>query len=205
MTCTAMSGTQQAADPTSPGWARIDAVGDVIVVTGPPGAGKSTVSEELSKLLDPSALVTGDDFFAFLRSGAISPWREDAHPQNTAVIAAAAAATGRLADHCDVVYDGVLGPWFLETFLEGVRLEQLHYAVLLPPLEVCLDRVSSRVNHGFTDRDAAWHMWRDFDRADIDRRHVIDAPATQPAAVARALLRKVESGAFRYQLPASPR
>ncbi|WP_077488433.1 hypothetical protein [Sinomonas mesophila] len=37
-----------------------------------------------------------------------------AHDQNTAVVEAAARAAGRLAGHCDVVCDGVIGPWFIE-------------------------------------------------------------------------------------------
>lgn len=56
------------------GWASIGAVSDVVVVTGPPGAGKSSAPEQLVGLFDSSALVTGDDFFAFLRRGAIDPW-----------------------------------------------------------------------------------------------------------------------------------
>ena len=97
-------------------------MGDVIVVTGPPGAGKSTVAEQLADLLHPSALVTGDDFFGFLRNGAISPWRAEAHEQNIAVTEAAAAASGRMAGHCDVVYDGVVGPWFIEIFSAAAGL-----------------------------------------------------------------------------------
>lgn len=81
----------------------------MIVVTGPPGAGKSAVAEQLADLLDPSALVAGDDFFGFIRNGAVRPWLEEAHAQNAAVVEAAAAAAGRLAGHCDVVYDGVQG------------------------------------------------------------------------------------------------
>ena len=137
-------------------------MGDVIVLTGPPGAGKSTVAEQLADLLDPCALVTGDEFFGFLRSGAISPWRKEAHAQNAAVIEAAAAATGRLSGYCTVVYDGVVGPWFLDTFVAAAGVERLHYAVILPPLDVCLERVSNRQRHGFTDLDAATSLWHDF-------------------------------------------
>lgn len=59
----------------------MDGVADLIVVTGPPGAGKSTVAEVLSKRFERSALVAGDDFFAFIDSGYIAPWTAEAHHQ----------------------------------------------------------------------------------------------------------------------------
>jgi cytidylate kinase len=173
-------------------------VGDVIVVTGPPGSGKSTVAERLADLFDPSALVTGDDFFAFLRNGAIPPWLESAHQQNATVIEAAAAACGRLSLHCDLVYDGVVGPWLLEAFLGAAKLNHLHYALLLPPLELCLERVSIRQGHGFTDRDAAEHMWHDFHRANVGARHVIDDHHKQPGEIARRLAQQVGDGTILY-------
>jgi cytidylate kinase len=174
-------------------------VGDVILVTGPPGAGKSTVAELLAESLDSSALVAGDAFFGFLRNGAIAPWLEAAHDQNTAVVEAAAAATGRLAEQCDVVYDGVVGPWLLDEFLRAAGLRRLHYVILLPPLDVCLERVRTRQGHGFADRDAAEHMWHDFHRAEIDARHVIDDDQeTQPAQVAHTIRSRVKDGTTSY-------
>jgi cytidylate kinase len=174
------------------------AVGDVIVVTGPPGAGKSTVAGELASMLDPSALVAGDDFFAFLRNGAVPPWLESAHQQNTVVLQAAAAATGRLSGELDVVFDGVVGPWLLPTFLDAAGRQQLHYVMLLPPLDVCLERVRTRQGHGFTDLAAAEHMWHEFHRAEIDPRHVIDSRGMQPAEVARTVSEHVKDGTTTY-------
>lgn len=109
-------------------------VADLIVVTGPPGAGKSTVARALSGLFERSALVPGDQFFAFIDKGYSEPWTAAAHHQNEIVIDAAAAAAGRLANGgYTVVYDGVIGPWFLETFVAATGLDSVHYAILLPP------------------------------------------------------------------------
>jgi cytidylate kinase len=174
------------------------AMGELMVVSGPPGAGKSTVAERLATLFDPSALVTGDDFFAFLREGAVPPWLAGAREQNAAVIEAAAAASGRLAAHCDVVYDGVVGPWFLESFLMSAGVSHVQYVVLLPPLAVCLARVRSREGHGFTDRDAAEHMWHEFARCGIDRRHVVSDHDQDAAALARMLAQRVQDGSIRH-------
>ena len=173
-------------------------MGEVIVVTGPPGSGKSTVAEQLAALLDPSALVTGDDFFGFLRSGAIPPWQVDAHEQNTAVLEAAAAATGRMAGYCEVVYDGIVGPWFLGTFSAATRLENLHYAVLLPPLDACLERITRRQGHGFTDLVAATHMWHDFHRAEIDPRHILGSQQQSSSEIASTLVEQLRDGSLRY-------
>jgi hypothetical protein len=171
----------------------------LVVVTGPPGAGKSTVARALADSFERSVLVTGDAFFAFLARGAIAPWLSAAHGQDEVVIRAAAAATGRfVAGGFITVYDGVLGPWFLDDFAGEVALDHLHYVILLPSVERCVEQVANRVGHGFTDEEATWHMYRQFAQANIDQRHVLaDLPAS-PAETAAEIARRVQAGTLRY-------
>lgn len=150
-------------------------MGSLLIITGPPGAGKSAVASNIAERLDKSVLVAGDSFFGFLASGTIEPWLPSAYSQNETVIKAAAAATGRFVHgEYHTIYDGVVGPWFLPTFAEAAGLRKLDYVMLVPPIEVCLERVLQRQSHGFTDEAATRDMHRDFAGAQIDPRHVID-------------------------------
>jgi cytidylate kinase len=169
-------------------------VGELIVVSGPPGAGKSTVARSVADAYDPSALVIGDDFFAFLARGRIDPWLPDADAQNRAVISAAAAACGRLAKRFTVVYDGVLLPPYAALFATAAG-RAFHYALLLPPLEVCLERVRERGDHPFSDQKAATDMWQSFDttKGSLPTLDALDPPDE----VVAEIVGLVESGILR--------
>ncbi len=171
----------------------------LLVVTGPPGAGKSAVARVLAARPARSVLVEGDAFFGFLVSGAIAPWLPAAHAQNEAVTRAAAAATGRfVADGFDTVYDGVVGPWFLPTFAAGTGLTVLDYVVLLPDVDTCLHRVATREGHGFGDPAATRKMHAEFSGAVIDARHVLRDPVGDATAVAHAIGARRSSGRLRW-------
>jgi len=151
-----------------------------------------------------SALIAGDDFFSFLDQGSIPPWTTAAHQQNETVIEAAAAAAGRLsAGGYTVVYDGFLGPGFLQRFRVATGLRSLHYAVLLPPEQLCLDRVRSRAGHGFTDLPATRLMYREFADADIAPPHLITSNA-EPARIASTIVELVHTGVITRAADAPP-
>ncbi|HEY8526283.1 MAG TPA: AAA family ATPase [Acidimicrobiales bacterium] len=162
-------------------------MGSLLVVTGPPGAGKSTVARLLADAAERSVLVEGDAFFAFLARGAVEPWRPEAHDQNTVVTVASAAAAGAFAaGGYATVYDGVVGPWFLPAFAAATGLDRLDYVIILPSVEECVRRVTTRRGHEFTDEPATRNMHAEFAAAvaEVDDRHVLRDPPGGPEAVA---------------------
>lgn len=176
-------------------------MGSLLIITGPPGSGKSTVSRLLADGMERSVLVEGDLFFAFLAAGAIPPWLPASMEQNHVVGDAAAAATRRFMADYDTVYDGIMGPWQLDRFVRALGTNAVDYVILLPAFDVCVERVTTRADHNFTDLDATRHMHEQFADAvttgTVRGRHVVDSGMADSAALVEHIGRRRSAGDFR--------
>jgi energy-coupling factor transporter ATP-binding protein EcfA2 len=176
--------------------------GSLLLITGPPGAGKSTVAWILANRSEQSIYVEGDRFFDFLAAGAVPPWLAEADAQNQVVMRAAGAAAGQyVLGGYDVVYDGVVGPWHLPLFVEACGLAELDYVILLPELDRCLRGVRTRTDHLFDDEQATRHMHTQFVATELDQRHVLLELPDSAEAVADLIATERSTGRFRHTVP----
>jgi predicted kinase len=128
----------------------------VIILTGPPGAGKTTLAGRLVQAGDAAsaAHLHSDDFFDYIKKGFILPWLKESRAQNTAVTAAlAAAAVAYAQGGIEVVLDGIVGPWFLAPYREAARAAgvALHYVVIRPAQAVAVARARDRAVNPLAD------------------------------------------------------
>ena len=52
---------------------------NLYIITGPAGVGKSTISKELAKSYNKSALIEGDDIYHQVIGGFVQAWKEGNH------------------------------------------------------------------------------------------------------------------------------
>jgi len=152
----------------------------VLLLTGPPGSGKSTVSPLVARRFDRAACVEADWFFTTIAHGFVPPWLPAADAQNHTLLRAWAAAAAALATGgYTVVMEGVLGPWNLDLITDELTLSgaDVHYVVLRPP--VVLARALSRHDAmpgvpALREEGPLRQLWEQFQDLGRYEGHVID-------------------------------
>ncbi|SDX57750.1 AAA family ATPase [Lysobacter enzymogenes] len=175
--------------------AAVDFAGHILILSGSPGAGKTTLARRLAALPGSSkAHLHADDFFHAIKHGAISPYRPEAHARNAVVIEAlAAAAQAYAAGGLLTIVDGVIGPWFLAAFRRLAA--PVHYLVLQPPLEAAIARCRER-GYGLADASAVAALHAQLADLGELRAHALATGEATPEQALERVVDALASGAF---------
>jgi len=173
--------------------------GTILLVAGPPGAGKSTVAQLVAQSFRRSVHIHTDDFYAWIARGYVEPWKAESLTQNLVIADAIAVAADRFATGgYDVAVDGVLGLWSLGPWHALGR--PVSYALLLPDVAAARRRAAERGEHPLKDLDVVSQMHAAF-VAHLDgfEHHVIDSTHLSPEDTAVEVRRRLDAGELRLR------
>ncbi len=176
--------------------------GRIILLTGPPGAGKTTVAPRLcANAPGPTAIhIETDSFYRSIRKGWLAPWTPESHGQNQVVAAAMVAAAVTYAQGgYEVVADGIITDWVRQVFVDGARAAgvALDFIVLLPDQGIAAQRAQTRTADPISDYSPYVALYGLF--AAEDAAHAVDTGNVAPEDLASALREGILAG--RFSLP----
>jgi hypothetical protein len=169
----------------------------IAIITGPPGAGKTTVASRLAASSRLGVRIVGDQVFHWIAGGYVPPWMPGTSRQNGTAIRATAAAAVQFADGgYDVFVDGIIGPWFLPHWLQMAgRRRPTHYFVLRPSRQIALMRaIDRRAPDDLVNPNPVGTMFDAF--ADLGRfeAHVLDSSSQDIDATVTAIQEGLRDG-----------
>ena len=156
----------------------------LLILTGPPGAGKSTIGGLIAREFDRSVCIESDWHWTTIVNGFVVQWKTEADAQNQAVIRSFMASASRMVQGgYTTVVEGIVGPWSLDLVREELQEAQFltYYVVLRPELAACLARARGRTGDErvpghppLTDDEPIRLLWSLFaDLGELEH-HVVD-------------------------------
>lgn len=144
--------------------------------------------------MDRSVHMHTDDFYHYLSKGAIPPHLPESNAQNAVVIEAFLEAAKRyVRGGYDVIVDGIIGPWFLEPWLNIVRGGyEVHYIILRASKKETMKRAIERSKLSEdANIELVETMWNQFCDLGVYEKNVIETTDFSIGDTVSAIKKKV--------------
>ena len=171
----------------------------MLILSGPPGVGKTTVAGLLAQRSERSVHLEADRFFFFIKSGFVEPWDPASDAQNPLVMRTAATAAASYAKAgYETIFEGIVIPrWTLGAIREILEAAEVPtaYAVLRAPSSVCAGRVHQREGDpDLFEPEALAAISAEFDDLGEFERHAIDVGGMDAEQTAAAVATRLVEG-----------
>lgn len=164
----------------------------VIFLSGPIGAGKTAVAQELLQLLPPPVCyIEGDMFWSFIRKNGEQGSR-DAFPVLVRSMTAASIPFARSGFR--VLIDFSIPPAFVDGARKILKEVPFDFVLLRPSLQVCVERAASRKEGAITYEERIKNFYARFEDPRVEP---ICDDSADPACLARRIAEGLNEGRFR--------